>query len=75
MKTRDRGAIRLPLLTLVAAAVIGGAATVGTAALLVNLAPSQTPMQLNTQLSGQELHYGDRGGNGDYTGGAGGGGR
>jgi hypothetical protein len=58
---RDRGGVTLAVVAPILAAVIGGAAAVGAAFQIVNLAPSNAdPGPAATQLSNSEVQYGGR---------------
>jgi hypothetical protein len=54
----DRGAVTLAVLAPVLAAVIGGAAAVGAAVQIINMAPSDSPVS-SQQSTTQVVQYGD----------------
>lgn len=58
---RDRGGITLAVVAPILAALIGGAAAVGAAFQIINLAPSNSdPGPAATQLSNSDVQYGGR---------------
>jgi hypothetical protein len=58
---KDRGAATLAVLAPILAAIIGGAAAIGAAVQIVNLAPSNSaPGPAASQLSNTDVQYGDR---------------
>jgi hypothetical protein len=58
---KDRGSVTLSVLAPVLAAVIGGAAAIGAATQIVQMAPSvKDPGPAATQLQNQQIQYGDK---------------